>query len=155
MLNLLIWWEHYKRKEIAYENAAASPPFLSFQILNPSFMHMQLLHQMLWPYRAAASGAHRGWPWPQPQCLGRSPPPVGWTSAGWWQYWRLMALWEIKGILEGSWEDDMKLRQPYCLRAFQAGDPLALSFLVCVKQAFLIYKVARAEKMPPHYTSSF
>lgn len=57
-----------------------------------------------------------------------------------------MSSWEIKGILEGSGEDDTRVGQPYCLRAFQAGDPLTLSFLVYVKQAFFLYKVSPAQK---------
>lgn len=40
----------------------------------------------------------------------------------------------------------MRVGQPYCLRAFQAGDPLTLSFLVYVKQAFFLCKVALAQK---------
>lgn len=57
-----------------------------------------------------------------------------------------MSSWEIKGILEGSAEDDMWVRQLYWLRDFQAGDLLTLSFLVCVKQTSCLDEAAGARK---------
>lgn len=65
-----------------------------------------------------------------------------------------MSSWEIKGILEGS-ADGMWAGQLYWLRDFQAGDPLTLSFLVCVRQASSLYKAVPAREISSHYSTAF
>lgn len=116
--------------------------FKVFKYQTPSCRHWQLF-QGVSGWQSSSSCCTRGWPQPQPLYLGRAAPPVGQGQPG-----TLMPSWDIKGILEGSGEDHMRVGEPYC------KIHLHCHFWSTSSVSFRC-KASLAQKMPSCYTGPF